>query len=364
MNALVDIEALRALPFRLPERAVVTRIRQRDRAALRAEPGPRTQEMRGFEPQFPDIVDYIVRITEEIWTDRAVGRIYDTYDRDCTVYSSYGVARSVEEIVASTIAGLHGFPDGEIHHLNVAWDGDDSDFTTSHLGFSRSTNLGPSQFGPATGKRVGIRFVADCVSRDNRIHTEWLVRDNGALVRQLGLDLQDAARALAETASSEAFAVAAPVRPSDRGLPLPYDGPRGTVDAFVRQHFHDIWTLRRFDRLAEAYAPHAVCHWAGGQVATGPRALGGLLIGLLASLPDAVVRVEHVNWSDETDGVIVATRWLMEGTTRPGGALGDLPAGKRVFVMGSSHWRFAGGRIVEDWTVYDEVGIAAQAYRG
>ena len=76
-------------------------------------------------------------------------------------------------------------------------------FYTSHLGHSRSTNLGRSGFGPATGRRTSIRFAADCISRDNRIHTEWLVRDNGAAVRQLGFDPHEVARAIAEAGSAE-----------------------------------------------------------------------------------------------------------------------------------------------------------------
>ena len=360
VNAMLDRHAVDDLPFRLPERPRVTRIRHRDSPSLRTPPGERTQKMAGFEPHFPDIVDYIVRITEEIWSERGIGRIYDTYAADCAVYSSYGTVRSVDEVVASTIVGLHGFPDGEIRHLNVAWSGDDRDFYTSHLGFSRSTNLGPNAYGPATGARVALHFVADCVTRDNRIHTEWLVRDNGALVRQLGLDLHDAARIVAAIPLTEPFAVSGRSEPAAR---QPYDGPTATVDGFVARHFHDFWNLRRLDLLAEHYAPGVTVHWAGGRQASGIRSLGSLMIGLLASLPDAVARVEHVSWSDETDGVIVAARWTMTGSTRPGGQLGDVPAEKPVFVMGSSHWRFAAGMIVEEWTVFDEVGVIAQCYR-
>jgi hypothetical protein len=115
------------LPFALPERPPVTRIRQPD-AADPPPPvaRPRTQPMAGFEPQFTDIVDYIVRITDEIWVDRAVGRIYDTYDAGCTIYSSYGVARGVEAVVAATVTTLHGFADRTMHHVNVAWSGDET----------------------------------------------------------------------------------------------------------------------------------------------------------------------------------------------------------------------------------------------
>ena len=61
------------LPFRLPARPSVTRVRQVDPRALRAPKPSRLQPMAGFEEGYADIVDFIVRITEEIWVDRAVG---------------------------------------------------------------------------------------------------------------------------------------------------------------------------------------------------------------------------------------------------------------------------------------------------
>ncbi len=364
---MADIESDQRhdLPFTLPLRPEVTRIRQRDTRELREPKGMRTQPMDGFEDQYTDIVDYIVRITDEIWVDRAVGRIYDTYDAGCTIYSSYGVVRSVEDVVASTIATLHGFPDGEAHHLNVAWSGDATQgFYTSHLGQSQSTNLGASAYGPATGKRVNLKFCADCISRDNRIHTEWLVRDNGALVRQLDLDLHDTARRVAEWPSSDVPVISVPTRMDGQAPRVWYDMPNDTPEAWVAHHFGQVWNARRLDHVPFHYARDAVAHWPGARMAKGPRNISALIIGLLASLPDATVRVDRVCWSEETDGVIVAARWLMEGTTRTGGMLGEVPAGKPVFVMGNTHFRFGGGYVVEEWTVFDEVGVLAQAYRG
>lgn len=352
------------LPFALPERPTVTRIRQRDTAELLVPTGMRTQPMSGFEDDFTDIVDYIIRITEQIWTDRAVGRIYDTYDASCTVYTTNGVVRSVEEVVASTTMGLHAAPDGEAHHLNVAWSGDETEgFYTSHLGFARSTNIGASPYGPATGRRLGRFFVADCVSRDNRIHTEWLVRDNSAAVRQMGFDLHETAQRLAEAPHCEAPVISAPPRLEGQAPRGAYGGAIDTVEGWVANHFARIWNGRRFDHVIDAYTPDVIAHWAGGRVASGQRNLQSLIIGFLASLPDAMLRVEHVCWSDEADGIIVAVRWVIEGTTRPGGLLGDVPAGRSVSVMGMTHMRFAGAHVVEEWTMFDEVAVLTQAYR-
>ena len=352
------------MPFALPDRPVVTRIRQTDALRLRSPKGSRTQPLRGFEATYADIVDYIVRITEEIWVDRGIGRIYDTYDHACTIYSQYGVIRSVEEVVASTAATLVGFPDGELHHLNVAWTGDeDAGFYTSHLGFSRSTNLGPSAYGPATGRRIGIRFAADCISWQNLIHTEWLVRDNGAMIRQLGLDLQDVARRAAETPTAEIQIVSPATRLLGQAPRAPLDLDTTTVEGWVRVMFDQLWNQRRLDRLDRFYATDAVVHSGGGRVATGLRNISTLILTVIAAAPDGNVQVDHVSWSEETDGVIVAARWRLEGTSRRGGVLGDCPEGRTVMMMGVSHMRFAGDRIVEEWTVFDEVGVLTGIYR-
>ncbi len=352
------------LPFVLPDRPCVTRVRQRNAAELLVPTGQRTQPLAGFEDEFTDIVDYIIRITEQIWTDRAVGRIYDTYDASCTVYTTNGVVRSVEEVIASTTMGIHAGPDGETHHLNVAWSGDDAaGFYTSHLGFAHSTNHAASDYGPATHRRLGRFFVADCISRDNRIHTEWLVRDNSVAVRQMGYDLHEVAQRLAAVPGSETKIAGAPTRLSGQAPRKGYNGPTDTVEGWAARHFDRLWNGRRFDHVMQSYAPDVVAHWAGGRVAQGQRNLQSLIIALLASVPDAVLRVDHVCWSDETDGVIVAVRWSLEGTTRSGGLLGPVPSGRAVVVMGMTHLRFAGPVVVEEWTIFDELAVLVQAYR-
>ena len=353
-----------AYPFLLPQRAPVTRIRHRSTSALPVPPRARTQPMAGFEHQFTDIVDYIVGITEQIWTERAVGRIYDTYDANCTIYTTSGVVRSVEDVVASTTMGINAGPDGELHHLNVAWNGDETaGFYTSHLGFSQSTNVGATDYGPATGKRLGRFFIADCISSENRIHTEWLVRDNSAAVRQMGFDLHEIARRLANNSLAETRVVSERARLDGQVGPATYAGRVDTVEGWATHHFNEIWNRRRFDHIPHHYAPDVIAHWAGGRVALGQRNLSSLIIAMLASLPDAMMRVDHVCWSDETDGVIVAVRWTLEGRTRAGGLLGNVPNGRALAVMGMSHLRFRGALIVEEWTIFDEVALLTQAYR-
>ena len=354
------------LPFVLPERPPVTQVRGREMADLLRGPPARTQPLAGFDARYGDIVDYIVRITEEIWRDRMIGRIYETYDASCTVYTASGVVRSVEEVVAATIASIHSYPDSITEHVNIAWRGDEEEgFYTSHLGLSVGTNLGASGFGPATRKRVKSYFVADCISRDNRIHTEWLMHDSGAVLHQLGLDVHETAKAQAAEPAGDTYVLSPQTRLDGQAPRRWYQGSNKTPDGWALHHFDETWNSRRLEHVPFHFTADAVAHWPGGREATGPRAISDLILSLLASVPDAVTRVEYVSWSEETDGVILAVRWTLEGTTQSGGMLGDVPTGKPVTIKASSHYRFGLGRghIVEEWTVFDELDVLVQAYR-
>ena len=347
-----------ALPFTLPKRPAVRQIRKVEAGEPR--PPMRVQPMAGFEPRFTDIVDYIVRITDEIWQDRAIGYIRDTYDPACTVYSSYGVVRSAEAVVQSTIGGIAAVPDGDTNHINVAWSGDEAQgFYTAHLGFGGGTNRTAGPYGPATGRRYAMRFAADCISRSNMIHTEWLVRDSGACVRQLGFDLDDAARAVAQVPQGETF-----VQTPGHGIPMTISPAAGSLEAWAQALFDGVWNDRRLDRLGQFYAQDVIVHSGGGRTLQGLSALSTLIVQILASIPDGRVEVGHVCWSDESDGTIVAVRWTLTGSSARGGILGDQwPTGRQVFMMGSSHLRFNGPLVIEEWTVFDEVAVLAMAYR-
>jgi predicted ester cyclase len=343
------------LPFALPERPPVTRLRGRTTAELRAGTGERTQALPGFEPQWRDIVHYIVGITEEIWSDMAVDRIRATYADDCVIHTSMGTSRGVEGVVAGTVQSLWAFTDFATEHLNIAWSAEGDDFYTSHLGFARSTNSGATLYGPATGRSLARHFVADCVSRDNKIHTEWLARDNATGLIQMGLDPVAVAQALAQLPAAEPLVPVAP------DAPIPDGDPADPAGWFMRQFAR--WSARAFADAVGAYAPDVTAHWPGQRRAEGPRAVAMLMVGLLASVPDGRFRVEHVCWADDADSPIVAVRWRLDGTSSPYGALGTMPADRPVALIGMSHFRFQGGLIVEEWTVFDEVAVLTQAYR-
>lgn len=63
--------------------------------------------------------------------------------------------------------------------------------------------------------------------------------------------------------------------------------------------------------------------------------------------------------SQIAEGDIVATRWTGRGT-HTGEIAGIAPTGKEITVSGLTYSRLEGGRIVEEWTNWDALGMLVQ----
>ncbi len=71
-----------------------------------------------------------------------------------------------------------------------------------------------------------------------------------------------------------------------------------------------------------------------------------------SAFPDAEITIED----QLAEGDMVATRWTGRGTHQ-GELMGVQPSGNRVEVMGNSISRIEDGKIVEEWNIYDALGM-------
>jgi len=130
---------------------------------LRNPSSARPQRMRGFEPQYTDIVDYIVRITHRIWEEKEIGYIYSTYRHNSKVTDDSGLQYGRDKIVADTVHTINAFPDVRLHADEVIWAGDDeAGFHTSHRTVIVGHNTGYSRWGTPTGRKVVVWAIANC----------------------------------------------------------------------------------------------------------------------------------------------------------------------------------------------------------
>jgi predicted ester cyclase len=95
----------------------------------------------------------------------------------------------------------------------------------------------------------------------------------------------------------------------------------------------------------------------------GVAAIMNQTIGLVGSIPDASFEPQHIcSTPCEEGGTKIAVRWIMEGHQLGYGLLTELgePTGKRLQIMGISHYHYKNGRIVDEWRVYDQLSLLMQ----
>ena len=315
-----------------------------------------------------DIVDFILGITFEIWEQRGVDLIHRYYASDVEVYGMEGRIQGAQAMVDGTRQMLEAFPDRLLLGDSVVWSGSpESGFYSSHRITSPMTNLGSSVFGEATGRRVCITNVADCVVEDGVITREWLMRDNLALVRQLGFDATDAARRLAARFGSEDRDwMAAEVERVARAEP-PTAVAQREADAadsngtrlaaeFLATQWASPGEPTRWDR----YAPYAVLHRSPVERYSGREAIAGHYAAMRRGFGNPRISLDHVACQPfGSGGLDIAARWTAAGSHTDTFA-GTAATGQPLFILGVSHWRTAAGRIVAEWTVFDQLAVLGQ----
>jgi predicted ester cyclase len=281
-------------------------------------------------------------------------------------------------VIASTARTLSAFPDRTLTGEAVIWSdaagyAGDGAYLSSHRITSSATNLGMSELGPATSKRITFTTIADCLCKANLIVEEWLVRDYSHMALQLGFHTRAVARthAAADKAKGEGRAVwrqeaMAAIRDlpaskwTDAALPDPHRDP----SAFAHMLFDQLVNQARFGRVREAYSPAAHWHGPGGRRLFGWGEITGWFTALIGSFGNARLVVDHVACVDAGEGRHdIAVRWHLTGS-HDGGALYGAATGEACFILAVTHWRVQAGVIVEEVTVFDEVALMRQMEGG
>lgn len=302
-------------------------------------------------------VDYILGITHEIWEQRGVDLIHQYYAPDCTLHALDGLVQGAQQVVDGTRAYLGAFPDRLLLGEEVIWSPQgEGAFLSSHRIISPMTNLGPSVYGPATGKALRVAAIADCLVEHGVITREWLIRDGLALLGQLGFAPLPAAQRIQKRrdAATDAWLGRELARAAGR------PSVRHALAPFIRQVLEACWAGADAARLLSLYAPYAVLHRSPVERHSGAPAIAGHFAALRGAFAEAKVAVDQVSaqpWGE--NGQSIAVRWGV--AARHQGEYQGVRAGNRpVFILGVSHWRILQGRIVQDWTLFDGLGVLAQ----
>jgi predicted ester cyclase len=312
-----------------------------------------------------DIVDYILGITYEIWEQGGIDLIHQYYSQDCVVWGLDGITHGAAAVVDGTLATLGGFPDRLLIGEDVIWSGDrSSGYYTSHRLLSLATNKGPSNYGPATNRRIRMTNIADCVIEDGVIVREWLVRDNMTLAEQLGADPIAAAEAMAAGRNQEFDDWIRDERSRVQATDLPpFVGPGASPaddpTGFAWRVLASAWRgdQREFDAC---HAPYSVMHRSPLRQYSGREEIFAYYQQLRHILGDVSFSVDHVaSQPFSNNGVDIAIRWTVAGTHKSG-MYGVAATDKDLFIMGVTHWHCIDGRIASEATIFDDLALLSQ----
>ena len=109
----------------------------------------------------------------------------------------------------------------------------------------------------------------------------------------------------------------------------------------------------RFDKLDEIYGPGFVAHSPSADYTLDEDNASGKL--WRQAFPDLKVKVERTVADDD----LVAVHWSASGTNTVAAA-GMPGKGVAASVQGMTFFRFAAGRIVEEWSLIDMAGLMKQ----
>lgn len=329
--------------------------------------GPR-QSLEGFDPDYRNIVDYIVRITHRIWETDANGVEYiaDCYAPDSLVYDDYGLQTGNKKIVADTHHTTRAFPDIILDAEEVIWAGDDTiGFHTSHRTRIIGTNTGPSRYGAPTGARVNLLVIANCVALGNDIFLEHVLYNTSAMLKQLGVDLwQEAERLAADPPAgwprsnqlwNDLRRAVAPDEPLSVADPIDGFDP----DRFARAVHDNIWNGDQ-TTIVTCYAPGFEFEGTTERRFAGHAAFLGYTKEMREAFPDLKLQVDEVYWmGNDEDGWLVSTRWSAEAT-HTGGTLYRSPTGKACQIWGITQWQVENGKITKEWQLFNELDLMMQ----
>ncbi len=320
--------------------------------------------MKGFDAEFRDLDHYIRAITERIWEGRRLDDIQRYYSPDCAVETPSGVSVGVMPVIEGTRATLVAFPDRRLLAEDVIESGNhETGFLSSHRILSPMTHAGPGAFGAPSFKPVFARTIADCVCINNRIVHEWLVRDQAAIARQIGLHESE----LAQRWLNERGAFTKPAMPA---APAPYAShiDRSALAQAYAQTYEQLW-CGPGSRDAEAvllttHMSDVIAALPGGQTSGGVRALAAYWQDMRQAFPTGRFTLEHLAVNQRPLGehdskTVVAMRWRLQaqhlGGTRYGSA-----TGRDVEVLGISHAELEQGRVAREWLLIDDVALWMQ----
>ena len=316
--------------------------------------------MKGFDKKYKDFPDYILKITKQIWEGKDVDSIGEFYTDDIPVRSPFGITYGNKPVIEATYNTLKEFPNRQLLGEDVIWNGnDDKGYHSSHRILSKGTHLGDGFYGKPTGKDIYYRVIADCACKDNQVYDEWIVRDQGAMVRQIGYTPKEFAQIMIDKEGGLEKAKKLfdknDIKPSDYyPINVEKSSPGENYSKILSKVFEGGYDFKDYNRASNIY-------WPGNKLGHGREDISKFWNSLKDIFTDIKFTIEHVGYLDESNkNPRASIRWFLEGVHSNDSEDYGKKTNSKLFIMGINHVELNQDGVIREWVLFDEVAIWKQ----
>ena len=316
--------------------------------------------MKGFNKKYKNFPDYILKITKQIWEGKDVESIGEFYTKNIPVRSPFGITYGNKPVIEATYNTLKEFPNRQLMGEDVIWNGNDNNgYHSSHRILSKGTHLGDGFYGKPTGKDIYYRVIADCACKDNQVYDEWIVRDQGAMVRQIGYTPKEFAQIMIDNEGG--LEKANKLFDKNDIKPSNYEPEQVKINSAGERYSKILSKVFREGYNFQDYNRASTIYWPGNKIGHGREDVAKLWNSLKEILTDTKFTIEHIGYLDEPNkNPRASIRWFLEGVHSKDSENYGKKTNSKLFFMGINHVELNDDGIIREWVLFDEVAIWKQ----
>ena len=316
--------------------------------------------MKGFDKKYKNFPDYILKITKQIWEGKDVESIGEFYTDNIPVRSPFGITYGNKPVIEATYNTLNEFPNRQLLGEDVIWNGnDDIGYHSSHRILSKGTHLGNGFYGKPTGKDIYYRVIADCACKNNQVYDEWIVRDQGAMVRQIGHTPEQFAQIMIDKEggidNAKKLFDKSQIKKSDyQPEKVKINSAGEKYSKILNRVFENDYNFSDYNRASNIY-------WPGNKLGHGREDIAKLWNSLKNIFTEIKFSVEHIGYLDEPNkNPRASIRWFLEGMHTKNSDDYGKETNSKLFIMGINHVELNEDGVIREWVLFDEVAIWKQ----
>ena len=316
--------------------------------------------MKGFNKKYKNFPDYILKITKQIWEGKDVESIGEFYTKNIPVRSPFGITYGNKPVIEATYNTLKEFPNRQLMGEDVIWNGNDNNgYHSSHRILSKGTHLGDGFYGKPTGKDIYYRVIADCACKDNQVYDEWIVRDQGAMVRQIGYTPKEFAQIMIDNEGG--LEKANKLFDKNDIKPSNYEPEQVKINSAGERYSKILSKVFREGYKFQDYNRASTIYWPGNKIGHGREDVAKLWNSLKEILTDTKFTIEHIGYLDEPNkNPRASIRWFLEGVHFKDSENYGKKTNSKLFFMGINHVELNQDGVIREWVLFDEVAIWKQ----